>query len=538
MATFGHTPLMATTAVKGWQLAGNLPAAAVSAPKPRSAASFMSNGCLFRNHPLQQRVVVVDGRKLRRLKAQPQQEPEQVPPSLSYLDEDEWTLHNYTDLFSTRPRTTYRGVLNTAARLPLNLSTKSEKPKPMSREEQEQHEKDLQQRGRNFMNGLIEYIWSDKEYYKFIILACRENIDALREEGFISSSDRYEILKGLERIEHDIAKGSFEWRENIDMHSYIVEALVDIVGEPAGKFNATMSQDVQMLKILQLWCCDFVDKIISQTKQLQVELILLALRNSGFILQTRLLRRDWILLGDMILSKLELLERDVSRLHGCKKKMTDSMQLVNFPLGSPDGFVHSSSHDDSHLIQNAVINFGNTIIGDIAIDLSTLGWEMSAWMSTKFLIPNDQVTKNAPVLRKHISDLDRLTKVQRRSQMIYNGIQDQDSTQRFLAICVIIQQILEQTTDLSKYTSFNHEKARSFPSDSCTAKITEQDQSYPAKTEEEFVLEKKDGDDKNAAAARQVFIDRSDDTMKKLIDWLVKLQTGEKPLKFCTIDLC
>ncbi|KAL6880532.1 hypothetical protein ACP4OV_012097 [Aristida adscensionis] len=536
MATFGHTPLTVATTVEGSQPAGNLPAAALSARKPRNAVTFLSSGRFFRSRPLQQRgggVIVApavawsaDGERRRtKLKAQ---EQEQVPPGASSFPyEDEWALNNYTDIFRTRPRTTYRDVLSMTKRHP----PLSEKPKSMSIEER----MNLHQSGRNFMSGLIEYVSSDKEYYKFLILACKENINKLMKEGLVRSYDQEVVLKGLERIEDGIAKGRLKWSENKDQHSYIVEALVDIVGEPAGKLNAAMSQDVQMLQILQLWCCNFANNIISQITQLQVELVLLALRNWGFILQTRLLRRDWILLGDIILSKVELLERDISRLCSCKKNMIDSMQLINFPYGV--SFESSwISDDESHRIQNAIINFGNTIIGDIAIDLSTLGGDLTSWMSLKFLTPNDQVTAYVSALRKHVSDLDSLIKVQRHSHMMGNSIQDQDASQRFLAICVVLQQILEVATDLSKYTFFNNEKAQNFP-EFGTAKLKAQDQSCQSNIEEESVLENKDGED-DAAVARQVFIDRSDETMKKLIDWLEKHQTGERPLKFCTIDLC
>lgn len=89
-------------------------------------------------------------------------------------------------------------------------------------------------------------------------------------QGFISSCIQDKILNGLEKIEEDIEKGRFEWRENKDVRSNIVEALVERVGEPAGMLDATICQYVQKLTILRLWLHDSVDKMITQIEQLQV----------------------------------------------------------------------------------------------------------------------------------------------------------------------------------------------------------------------------------------------------------------------------
>lgn len=106
-------------------------------------------------------------------------------------------------------------------------------------------------------------------------------------QGFISSFDGDEIMKGLEKIEDEIEDGKFEWRENKDVRSNVVQALIDRVGEPARKLDATLSQHVQKLSILQMWLCDSVDKIVTQIKTLQVNLCsLLFSCDTAFVLAT------------------------------------------------------------------------------------------------------------------------------------------------------------------------------------------------------------------------------------------------------------
>jgi argininosuccinate lyase len=140
---------------------------------------------------------------------------------------------------------------------------------------------------KRLFSNVLEVLWmesyswfpSEKEYYKFIIIACKENTNKIMELGFISCKNRDDILNGLERIEDDIAKGRFMWRENKDVRSNIVEALDERVGGPARNLDATISQCAQKLTILRLWFHDSADTIVTQIEQLQVELVLLALRN-------------------------------------------------------------------------------------------------------------------------------------------------------------------------------------------------------------------------------------------------------------------
>ena len=77
-------------------------------------------------------------------------------------------------------------------------------------------------------------------------------------------------MSGLERIEKDIGDGKFKWKNNVDVRTNIIEALIEITGAPAKRLDATISHYVQQLTVLQIWCCDSIDKIITQIKELQV----------------------------------------------------------------------------------------------------------------------------------------------------------------------------------------------------------------------------------------------------------------------------
>lgn len=89
-------------------------------------------------------------------------------------------------------------------------------------------------------------------------------------QGFISSYGRDEILHGLERIQKDIEAGRFQWRNNKDLRTNIIDTLIDIVGGPAKRLDTAISHYAQLLTVLQLWCHDSIDEVISQIKELQV----------------------------------------------------------------------------------------------------------------------------------------------------------------------------------------------------------------------------------------------------------------------------
>jgi len=79
-------------------------------------------------------------------------------------------------------------------------------------------------------------------------------------------------------------------------------------------------------------------------------------------------------------------------------------------------------NDDSHLLQNAVINFANMIIGDIAIDISTIEREISYWTTFRFLTPNDGVRESFSLLMKHVSDLSKLATIQTYPRTFYDQV--------------------------------------------------------------------------------------------------------------------
>ncbi|CAM0952418.1 unnamed protein product [Alopecurus aequalis] len=362
----------------------------------------------------------------------------------------------------------------------------------------------------------MEYISSDNENYKYIIIASKENANMIMEEGFISSNDRDEILDGLERIEKDIEEGKFQWRNNKDIRTNIIEALIDIVEGPAKRLDAVINHYDQMLRVLGLWCNDSVDKFVTQIKELQVELVLLAIRNEGLVVPCISGSAQCILLGDMVLLKVEQLENDVSRLVSCKNKM-DSTRLTLFPSGSTDGSMNSLSYGGLHHVHNSIMDFGNLIVGDITHDLTDLEHDLNIQLTCS-LTRNDEVTKSFHLMLRHKFDLD-IFQVFRHSGSIYNAAAD--SSKRFLKAYKGIPEIIKAAREFVRNSSFDPEKFLRLPpgfigdpklAGFCASKD----------------LEQLYGREAGTAAVKRDFKSHSVDTTWKLLDWLRRLHQLEQ----------
>ncbi|XP_040246586.1 argininosuccinate lyase, chloroplastic-like [Aegilops tauschii subsp. strangulata] len=375
--------------------------------------------------------------------------------------------------------------------------------------------KALQKCARDFADWLLKYICSENENYKYVLVATKENANMLMKEGFISSYARDEILHGLERIKKDIEEGRFQWRDNKDLRTNIIDTLIDIVGGPAKRLDRVISHYVQLLTVLQLWCHDSIDQVISQTKELQTELFLLAIRNGGLVLPSIWRRANWILLGDVVLSQLEQLDMDVSQLVSCKNKMDSTLQTA-LPSDSTYCSMNSLCKDPRHM-HNFAVEFGNLIVGDISRDLSNIGLELSSWMELHLLTPNDKVIESFSLMRKQMLDLDNLTAT-RSAYSIYNPVED--SSRRFLASFRSVSEILKAAKEFAKQSSFDHEKARTFlaPRDNFGA-------SQLAEFHATKSLDGQNKDEGGSAIEKQNFRLHSDDTMRKLLDWPRRLQS-------------
>jgi len=112
------------------------------------------------------------------------------------------------------------------------------------------------------INQQLQFGYLDK-----IVFCLSENLPFV--QGLMSAGDKDEILSALDKIKQDIVRGKFEWRDGRDVHTNIMEALVNMVGEHA-KVLTTTNQTDRCLSALTTWYKDCIVAITTRIKRIQV----------------------------------------------------------------------------------------------------------------------------------------------------------------------------------------------------------------------------------------------------------------------------
>ncbi|KAJ4755657.1 Argininosuccinate lyase [Rhynchospora pubera] len=314
----------------------------------------------------------------------------------------------------------------------------------------------------------------------------------LAAQGLITEGDRDLIIEGLGKIKTKIETGEFVWRKDReDVHMNIEAALTDMIGEPAKKLHTARSRNDQVVTDIRLWCRDAIDRILIRIKQLQAQLVLLALRNDGLIVPgyTHLQRAQPVLLQHLLLSYVEQLERDAGRLINCRERLNFS------PLGACalagtglpiERFMTSQELAFTAPLRNSIdavsdrdflleLISANSIT---AVHLSRIGEEWVLWASEEFgfIIPSDSVSTGSSIMPQKknpdpmelvrgksarvIGDLISLLVLCKGLPSAYNRDLQEDKEPLFDSVKAIIG-MLEVTSVFAANITFNGERIRS-----------------------------------------------------------------------------
>lgn len=334
-----------------------------------------------------------------------------------------------------------------------------------------------------------ESVSFDKALYKHDIMGSKAHACMLAHQGLMSDSERDSILSGLDEIERRIEEREFVWRtDREDVHMNIEAALTDLIGEPAKKLHTARSRNDQVVTDLRLWCRDAVDKIVTCIKQLQVALLKLALKNEGLIVPgyTHLQRAQPILLQHLLLSYVEQLERDASRLMDCKDRMNfcplgacalagTGLPIDRFMTSDALGFTAPMRNSiDAVSDRDFVLEFlsSNSII---AIHLSRLAEEWVLWASEEFgfLTPSDAVSTGSSIMPQKknpdpmelvrgksariVGSLTALLVLCKGLPLAYNRDLQEDKEPLFDSVRTI-SGMLEVTTEFAQNITFNRSR--------------------------------------------------------------------------------
>jgi argininosuccinate lyase len=178
----------------------------------------------------------------------------------------------------------------------------------------------------------VESLTVDNRLWKHDIAGSIAHARMLRKVGLITPQDLRAIEKGMQSIADDILAGKFQWNlADEDIHMAIEAELTRRIGEPGKRLHTARSRNDQVALDLRLWLREAIDEVIvPAVRGLQAALVRMAERQGTAVMPgyTHMQRAQPILAGAYLLSFVEGLERDASRLEDLRKRINVS------PLGS------------------------------------------------------------------------------------------------------------------------------------------------------------------------------------------------------------
>lgn len=140
----------------------------------------------------------------------------------------------------------------------------------------------------------------------------------------ISKKDGEIILSGLKKIKEEIEQGRFKFKvSDEDIHTAIERRLIEIAGKSGEYLHTARSRNDQIVLDERLYLKDTIKVLLSLISNLQKKIVKKAEENFPFIMPayTHLQQSQPVLLSHYLLSYVEMLERDKSRIEDLYKRV-------------------------------------------------------------------------------------------------------------------------------------------------------------------------------------------------------------------------
>ena len=174
-------------------------------------------------------------------------------------------------------------------------------------------------------------VFFDKRLAEFDIQGSLAHATMLAEQGVISSADLQAIQGGMKQILGEIKSGQFEWQLDLeDVHLNVERRLTELVGDAGKRLHTGRSRNDQVATDIRLFMRHEVDRIQGLLKTLINSLVTVAERNHATVMPgfTHLQVAQPVTFGHHLLAYAEMFERDLERMHDCRKRIN------RMPLGA------------------------------------------------------------------------------------------------------------------------------------------------------------------------------------------------------------
>jgi argininosuccinate lyase len=156
----------------------------------------------------------------------------------------------------------------------------------------------------------------DRRLYRHDIRGSIAHAQMLAKVGLLRAGELRAIVKGLERIEDEIAGGRFKFDiADEDIHLAIERRLIAMIGEPGRKLHTARSRNDQIALDMRLFIRDEIAEVVALIGGLRATLIKIAKRHLRTIIPgyTHLQRAQPVTLAHHLLAYVEMLGRDRER---------------------------------------------------------------------------------------------------------------------------------------------------------------------------------------------------------------------------------
>ena len=170
----------------------------------------------------------------------------------------------------------------------------------------------------------------DKMLWKEDIIGSMAHASMLGAQNIISKDSAGNIVKGLEQIYKKIENGELVIKDAEDIHSFIENELVKLIGDDGKKLHTARSRNDQVATDTKLYCIKKVDNGINLLTKLIDTLKKLAIENENTIMPgfTHLQKAQPITLALYFDAYKQMFKRDLSRFNDLRKRMDEC------PLGA------------------------------------------------------------------------------------------------------------------------------------------------------------------------------------------------------------
>jgi argininosuccinate lyase len=197
------------------------------------------------------------------------------------------------------------------------------------------HEKSWEKRLTGSVDELavdfVESLSYDVRLYKYDIAGSIAHAEMLSERKIITKAEFNEIKRGLLEIGEEIAAGTFVFdKTQEDIHMAVESALAAKIGEAGKRLHTGRSRNDQVATDIRLWMRDEIELMLARITKLQIAFVRLADKYTEDMMPTytHLQRAQPATIASYLLSFVEMLARDFSRLKDCRDRLNVS------PLGS------------------------------------------------------------------------------------------------------------------------------------------------------------------------------------------------------------